>query len=373
MTSELQDRLRHCQQVVTAVAAIAIVAACVGASKEPNEFFRSYAFAYLFWIGIPVGSGLVLVFANLTSAEWVAPVRLTLESAARSFPVNVVTVIPLLLGVRHIYPWATSNRPAVPLYLNAPFWITRGVLFLILWTFLLWKITSTDTTVRTRWSAVAAVSIPITAAFAYVDWFMSLQSRWASTAFSITTLSAQVLVALSITILLLALLRSEDWIRTTFSLDRLHQLGNLLLTFVLFWAYLAFSQFLIIYSANLPHEISWYQRRSAGSWALVSIAIAALQFALPFVLLLFRSIKRSVTRLASVSAVILISNIIYCYWVIAPSFGDSGKELSWLDPVLFVALGAIYVVAFIGHLRRAKPLFRLGSIRDPGDAAYANT
>ena len=148
-----------------------------------------------------------------------------------------------------------------------------------------------------------------------------------------------------------ALLADDEPLSEVISPDHLHDIGNLLLTFVMFWAYMAFSQFLIMWSGNLPEEITWYVHRTQGGWEWVGLSLVLFHFALPFVLLLSRDIKRHVRRLAIVAAVILFMHLVDLFWLVMPAFYRQGLSLHWLDVVAVVGVGGVWMAVFVWQLK----------------------
>jgi hypothetical protein len=194
--------------------------------------------------------------------------------------------------------------------------------------------------------------------FISTDWVMSLAPDWYSTIFVIIFMAGQFLTALALMTLLLAVHGGRVPFKELISAKHFHDLGNLLLTFVIFWIYVSFSQFLIIWSGNLPREISWYLQRSATSWKCVAVILMVFQFFIPLALLLFRGIKRKPLRLAWVAGLVLIANLVNVYWLVAPSFHPKGVRLHWLDFATLSAVGGFWTMFFLRFLK-GQPLLPL--------------
>src|SRR5205814_1409001 len=148
----------------------------------------------------------------------------------------------------------------------------------------------------------------------YVDWILSLEKHWRSTMFAVIVIIGQILVAYAFCVIMLALFRKEEPIVQIVNRTHYHHLGNLLLTFVLFWTYISFGQLLIIYSGDLPHELDWYRHRIAGNWKWVVVTLALFHFFVPFFLLLFRSVKQQVSSLTIMAAMLFLFHVIDTYW-----------------------------------------------------------
>jgi hypothetical protein len=198
--------------------------------------------------------------------------------------------------------------------------------------------------------------------FAAVDWIMSLEKHWYSTLFAVIIIIGQILVAYAFSVLILTLFRNETPLAGVITKTHYHHLGNLLLTFVLFWTYISFGQLLIIYSGDLPHEIDWYLHRVATSWKGVIAALGLFHFFLPFFLLLFRPMKRRVAALTTMAGMLFVIHIVDTYWLVMPSFHQSGVVVSWLDFVIPLGIGSLWLSFFLSRLKFA-PLLPLN---DPG-------
>jgi hypothetical protein len=195
--------------------------------------------------------------------------------------------------------------------------------------------------------------------FATVDWLMSLEKNWYSTMFAVMICIGQVLSALAFVILLVSGATRSPKLGPVISTDdTLHKIGNLLLAFVMIWAYLEFGQLLIIWSGNLPNEISWYLHRVAGGWRWVSVFLFLFNFLIPFFLLLMRPVKRRAQTLAMVAACILVAHIGAVWWTITPSLHPQHFHFTWWAILTFVGIGGIWSATFLWNLqgRPAVPL-----------------
>ncbi len=201
-----------------------------------------------------------------------------------------------------------------------------------------------------RLSGPGIVLYPITATIVYVDWIMSLEKDWYSTMFPILICIGQMLSALAFMIILLAWLAPRTSLGTITGTENFHHLGSLLLAFTMMWAYMAFGQLLIIWSGDLPHEISWYLHRIAGGWRWIVVFIFLFHFLIPFFLLLSRKTKRSVGTLATVAAFILLAHVIDVWWLVTPTFYPNGIHLSWIDFAAVIGVGGIWGTVFTMRL-----------------------
>jgi hypothetical protein len=371
------DRL---QQRALMVGAAGIVLCGVGVFFNPTQFFRSYLLAYLFWLGIPVGCLAILMLHHLVGGAWGAMIRRVLESGTRTLPLLVLLFVPLLFGVHELYLWA---RPEVvandrllqhkSLYLNIPFFMLRSAFYFVVWLamsylFNRWSLAQDQTGADPFERRMRLLSGPglvlyvLTATFACVDWMMSLEPHWFSTIYGILVIVGQLLATLAFAVVVAALLVHEPPLSAVLSPAHFHDLGNLLLAFVMVWAYMAFCQFLIIWSGNLPEAITWYLHRMQGGWGWVGLALILFYFALPFLLLLSRGIKQRVQLLAWVAAAILCMHMVDLFWLVVPAFQPTGFAVHWMDVVAVMGVGGIWIAVFVWQLR-GRPLL---PVHDPG-------
>jgi hypothetical protein len=344
--------------------------------RAPEQFFRSYLLAFIFWLGFPLGSAAFLMVHHLTGGFWGLPIRRPLEAATRTLPLLAALALPLLVGLGRLYSWthpdlvaADSVLKSKQLYLNLPFFLIRNVIYFAVW----WAFTSrlnrwSDEQDRTGdprlavrlegMSGPGLVLYGLTVTFFSIDWIMSLEPHWFSTIFGMIFMVLQVLGALALAIFVAGLLSGREPVGQAITPDRFNDLGNLVLTFVMLWAYLAFSQFLIIWAGDLIKEIPWYVTRAEGGWAIVSLIIIFMSFAIPFYLLLMRPIKRRVETLSTLCGALIIINFVDVYWMVVPAFEKAGPRFYLLDFLLPVGMGGIWVGSFVAQLK-SRPLLPL--------------
>ena len=315
-----------------------LLAICVaGGFANREDFFRSYLVAFLFWIGISLGCLALLMVQHLTGGNWALIIRRILEAGSRTLPLMAVAVLPLLAGMKSLYVWSRPGQTdqvilSKHLYLNNGFFIGRTILYFACWFLLAYLLNkwsrmedrepSTSLTLRMEsLSGVGLVLYGLTVSFASVDWVMSLEPRWYSTIYGLLFMVGQALAAMAFAITVLILLAEREPLAEVVRVSHFQDLGSFLLTFVMLWAYMEFSQFLIIWGGNLSEEIPWYIRRMQGTWGLIGLLLVGLNFALPFFLLLFRKIKRRTGSLAIVAALVLLMRLVDMYWMVLPAFG----------------------------------------------------
>jgi hypothetical protein len=314
---------------------------------------------------------------HLTSGYWGYSVRRFLESAVGNLPLLAALFVPVFFGLTYLYPWKNPSVIAGDeilrtrlSYLNTPGYVIRSIVVFAIWIimarFLLKWSAAQDLTVSAEptrklrtLSGPGLVIYPVTMTFAAVDWLMSLEKNWYSTMFAVMICIGQVLSALAFVILLVSGATRSPKLGPVISTDdTLHKIGNLLLAFVMIWAYLEFGQLLIIWSGNLPNEISWYLHRVAGGWRWVSVFLFLFNFLIPFFLLLMRPVKRRAQTLAMVAACILVAHIGAVWWTITPSLHPQHFHFTWWAILTFVGIGGIWSATFLWNLqgRPAVPL-----------------
>jgi len=355
------------------IGAAGLVVSAIGFFLYPETFWQSYLIAYIFWVGVTVGSLAVLMIQYLSGGAWGLVARRVLEASTRNLPLMAVLFLPLAVKVPQLYAWARPEaemteavREAVHLkgaYLNLSFFYVRAALYFVIWGALAFflnkwsKEQDEDPAVPTGpkdrrlrvLSGPGLVLYVLTITFMSVDWIMSLDPHWYSTIFGILTLGGQGLSTLAFTIMVLAALVKFEPMNRVASTENFHDLSKLMFAFVLLWAYFSVSQLLIIWSANLPEEIPFYLERLHGPWMPISVAVLLLQFVLPFFMLLSRSLKQNPARVRRVAFIILIMRVVDITWTIGPVFRE-GSTLHWLDFAMVVGLGGIWLTLFWRNL-----------------------
>ena len=292
----------------------------------------------------------------------------------------LVLVIPIFFGLHHLYPWAQPQVVAANhalqerhVYENNWAYVARQIIFLVVFIGIGLKLRrwsldqdATSDAAPTRkartLSGPGVVAYGLLGTFASVDWILSLESQWYSTMFGVIVLIGQILTAYAFSVMMLTLCRKHEPISGVVTKVHYHHLGNLLLTFVLFWTYISFGQLLIIYSGDLPHELNWYLHRIAGGWKIVVAAIALFHFFLPFFLLLFRPVKMRVALLTSLAAMLFLMHLVDAYWLVMPTLHTGGLSVSWMDFAAPIGIGGLWFAFFLSRLKAAPLLPQ----NDPG-------
>lgn len=367
------------QKLALIVGAVSTVILVIGFFINRAQFFHSYLFAFSFWAGISVGSLALLMLQHMTGGGWGLVIRRVLEAATRTLPLVLILFVPIVLGAHQIYKWTDahfmSEHHALiekAKYLNLSFFTVRAAIYFAIWLALAyflnrWSLMQDKTadpqfTKRMRvLSGPGMVLFVFTVTFASIDWFMSLDPEWFSTIYGFIFVASWSLSALAFTIAVMAWLSKHQPMNNVVAQLHFHDLGKLLLALVMLWSYFAFSQFLIVWSGNLPEEISWYLPRIHGTWGAIALLVVVLHFAFPFLFLLSRSFKRNAGKLVIVAVLILVMRLIDLLWMITPSFSGEHFHISWMDLVAPIGLGGLWLGTFAWALGQ-RPLI---PINDP--------
>ncbi len=371
--------LARLQQRALIVGIIGLLAGAAGALSNPDQFFRSWLIGFLFCLGLSMGSLALLMLQHMSGGQWGLVGRRVFEAASRNLPLVALMFIPLLFGLPALFLWARPEAVAADpilqakhLYLNVPFFIGRAVLYFGVWmlgSFLLnaWSraqdrgevgVTPQDTVRFRKVSAPGLLIYVVLMTFASVDWIMSLDPHWFSTIFGFILVAGQGLAAFALVIAVLAMASPYEPMRSYLTPGHFHDLGKLLLAFVMLWAYFAFSQFLIIWAGNLPDEIPFFLVRMRNGWQYLSLVLAFGHFVLPFVLLLSRDIKKQFGRLAGIAVFILVMRYIEVLWLVEPMFETHGFPIHWMDVAVPAGLVGVWLFLFARQLR-SRPLLPL--------------
>jgi hypothetical protein len=379
LPAEVNQEIRGWQQRFLIIGGVGAVACLIGAVVSPQQFFRSYLWSYMFFIGVTLGCMALNMLQYLTGGAWGIVIRRLCESAARTLPLLAGLFLPIAFGIPQLYSWSDPKVVAADkilqhkhVYLNVPFFVGRAVFYFAGWmlfSYLLdkWSRQQDETGGKQLYRRLQLVSGPgllfwgLSVTFMAIDWILSLDPHWFSTMFGLLFLAGQGLNALAFLITVTVILANRKPFSDVITPRHLHDLGKLMLALVMVWAYFSFSQFLIIWSGNLAEEIPWYAERMAGGWQYIALLLMLFHFALPFALLLSREVKRNTRLLSRIAIVIIVMRFVDLYWLVMPDFRKGAFGLSWLDLAAPVALGGIWLWYFSRQLNQ-RPLL---PIRDP--------
>ena len=375
MAPESVSRL---QQRALFAGLIGLVLCIIGYVKSPENFLHSYLLAFIFVLGLSLGSLGLLMLQHLTGGQWGIIVRRPLESATRSLPLVFVLFFPIFFGMKYLYS-AWLNAPASgegalsPMqqsYLTADWFKIRALIYFGVWLALVYffnrwskeqDINREDRSLRRRLKMAAGPGLILyvfAMSFAAIDWVMSISPHWASTIYGFLFVAGQLISSMSLMIAVIVLLAQAEPFLGVIQKRHLHDLGKLLLAFVMLWAYFDFSQLLITWSGNQPEEISFYRTRLYGQWGVVAVIVLIFHFFVPFFLLLSRDLKRNPKTLPKVALWLIFMRFVDLYWMTRPEFTSSAVPNVW-DLAAPLALGGLWFSVFAWQLKQ-RPLLPLG-------------
>ena len=382
----LGQKAASVERISGVVGGLGLLLCVAGFFANRAEFFQSYLFAFIYWSGFAFGGLGVLLLNNVVGGKWGVTARRFLEAQMRTLPLIFIFTLILLFGLKDLYPWTHPNIVAASdvlrhkhPYLNIPFFIARIFIYFAILTFWGWRVNrfsdeqdrTGDPTIRERMRAFSAPGLLIfvlTMSFAYIDWILSADTQFFSTVYGAMILIGDVLQTFALTIATIILTSKGDRFGGRINAKILHDLGNLMFAFTIFWTYLSASQLIIVWPANLPQELVWYLDRVSGFWKWLTLVIALSMFAIPFLALLSQARKRDPRRLIKIAFWILVARAIDVFWIIEPTFRSAstssplhtahGFAIYWTDFAAFFGIGGVWVYVFLGQLRR-RPLLPL--------------
>ncbi len=353
-----------------AVGAAAAIVCAVAAWLSPRQFFPAYLAAYLFLLSVAHGCLAVLMVYHLTGGAWGYLIRRILEAGTRTLPLMAVLFVPIALGVGYLFSWADPPVSEMSeqwrhraVYLNVPFFIGRAVIYFALWLGLAYLLNAWSAAQErtgepiwarrlTKLSGPGLVLYGVTIFFASIDWLMSLMPDSRSTIIAPLFASGEVLVGLACALVVMAWLVTRPPIDDAVSVEAVNDLGSLLFTFVIIWGYMAFFQFMLVWIANLPYDVSYYTARDSAAWKAVAWVLFVLHFCVPFFLLLVRKIKRNPHWLAALAGLILCMQLVFLFFQVLPAFPPGPLVDYWLCLVTPLAVGGLWMAFFLWNLGR---------------------
>ena len=354
------------------IGAIVGVVAIAGGVFQPTVFFRGYLLSFMAWLGIALGSMVILMLRHLTKGGWGMIIRRILGAAMRTLPLLALLFIPLLFALPRLYPWARplGDVPDKNLrqhlqnithsYLNVHGFIIRAIIYFAIWGTLIFLLTKwskeqdrppvRDNSARFKvLSGPGIILYGFTISFAAIDWTMSLDPSWISTIYPLIILIGEVLSALCFAVVIERILFRYRPMSELLKPEYVHDHGKFMLTFIMVWAYFSFSQWLIIWAGNLPEEITWYTKRLGGGWGWIGLFLVLFHFAVPFAILLSRPFKRDVTKLVWLAMWLMLMRYLDLFWVIEPNFSKT-ITVTWADIIVPVAMGGLWLAYFCRNL-----------------------
>jgi hypothetical protein len=369
------DRIR---QRALIAAMVGVVICIIGIFKAPDRFFPSYLLAFMFVLGLSLGSLGLLMLQHLTGGNWGIIIRRPLESATRVLALVAVLFVPIFFGMKHLYAaWLdapSSGEGALSdfqrAYLTPNGFRIRAIVYFVIWLVLVfifnrWSreqdANREDRGLRRRLKMLAGPGIILyvfVMSFAAIDWVMSISPHWASTIYGFLFIAGQLISSMSLMIAVVVLLARTGPLSGVLQPRHIHDLGKLLLAFLMLWAYFDFSQLLIIWSGNQPEEISFYRTRLYSEWGVVAVVVVIFHFFVPFFLLLSRDLKRNTKLLPKVALWLIFMRLVDLFWMTRPEFTPNAWPNLW-DLAALLALGGLWCFVFAGQLKQL-PLLPLG-------------
>ncbi len=370
------------------VGLVLVLATLGGFAIDPKTASFSYLVAFAYWCGLAFASVLLLQIFHATRAKWMVALRRPVEAMSATMPLFLLLFIPVIFGMKHLYSWvdpATSFPAGTPHlketlalldhkrpWLNTSSFIGRGFFYILLASFVSFRLygwskkqdTTGDVQLTQKQRSFASGMIPfvgLAMTFAAFDWMMSLNPTWFSTVYGVYYFGGSLASALSLLAIVTAESRGKDSFGAYLTAEHTHNIGKLMLAFVCFWTYIAFSQLLLIWIAGLPEETPFYMTRFAPGWAWVGIFMIVGNFFMPFGALLSRSLKRDPRKLMIVALWILLVHYVDLYWLIMPTLNPTEVAFHWTDATAFFGIGLLSVSFGVSRLRGQYAL----PIKDP--------
>ncbi len=383
--------------IVASMRTRALIAGVVGVipaayffATSREMFLRSWLVAFMFWLGMTIGPLALLMLQYVTGGNWGRIGRRFWEAAVKCLPLTFLFWLPIAIWMKDLYPWASWTREKAVAelgfkgewYLTPNGFVEKGIIFFLIWgayaAYLAnWsKKEEEGRTTPEKFVTVqnicglGIILYGFTVTFAATDWVMSLNPYWFSSVWGMLFVVGEVLTAFAFTIWMLAKLLPTEPVARVMTPDRLHDFGKLMFAFVVLWAYLSFSQWIIIWSGNLTEEIKWYLDRIQGNWKGVAISLILLHFFFPFFIMLSRNLKRNAGRLVKIAMLILFMRYVDLFWLVQPKFHATGdfQPLNYMSiamtAVSALAMGGLWLWLFFGNLGR-RPIM---PVNDPNFA-----
>jgi hypothetical protein len=348
---------------------VGLVLTAVGFFTNPAAASFSYLLGFTYWVGISVAALIMLAIFHTAKVKWLIVIRRAMETMAVAVPIFAVLFLAFIPMMKHLYPWVDGSPLAANIhgievehlshkkhgFLRLDFFTVRQVIYFGVWIFVSQRLYGwstqqdeaggLDLTVKQRnFSPGALPFLALTITFAAFDWMMSLTPMWQSTIFGVYYFAGSFLAAFCMLTLVTVNAQGKDLYGSLVKTPHYHNLGKLMFAFTAFWAYIGFSQFLLVWIANIPEEAPWYGLRIFGAWRPLSIAIFLLHFVLPFFTLLSRKLKEKPRMLAVAAVYLLLMHAVDLYWLIWPAFsGEAGPTFHWTLLTAFVGVGGIAV------------------------------
>jgi hypothetical protein len=370
LAPDLLGILKKYQGIAIIVGLIGFAALLAGYFvSSPEQFLRSYLIGFTFWNGMALGCLVLVMIQYMTGGAWGMMARRTFEAGSRVLPLMAVLVIPIYFGAKILFPWtfpAAAHDPVLldkAWYLNLPGFYLRAPLYYIIWGALMYLLNkwsleqdqNPDLKIAKRLETLSGAGIVIfvfSMTLAAVDWLMSLSPHWFSTIYGLLLIVGQVLSALALCVAVFVLMAGYAPLNNLITKRHLHDLGKLMLALTMLWAYLSFSQLILIWSGNLPEEVSYYIDRLNGGWEYVGAGLLLFHFAFPFLMLLSQKLKKNPRTISKIAMYIIVIRLIDIIWLVEPNFGHQKLNIHWMDIAAPIGMGGLWLAYFFFNLRQ---------------------
>ncbi len=341
-----------------------LVLSAIGWAINREQFFHSYLVSFTFWVTLGLGGLFVTLIHYLTHSVWTIVVRRIPETVMRTLPWMVIFFVPIFFGMHDLYHWSHTDVVAHDSilikkvgYLNIPFFSIRALIYFAVWfglgslihKFSIEQDEGLRPDMYARLRRIAAPGMFLFAfsiTFAAFDWLMSLDPHWYSTIFGVYIFAGSYLSIIAFMTLFTMFIQSRGVLKKEVTVEHYHDYGKLLFAFTVFWAYIAGSQYFLIWYGNIPEETVWFLHRWEGSWKAFSLFLIFAHFFVPFVVLIFRASKRNLNILRVIASLILVMQFMDLYWIVMPSLHPHGFHFSWMDLTAFLGIGGIFMYFF---------------------------
>ena len=365
------------------------IAASAAIGRGTAQFYFSWLVSYLYFLSIALGGLFFVLVLFVTKAGWGVVVRRVAENVMSTLPLFAVLFIPIWLGRHELFHWTHEDAVATDAilqakapYLNGGFFLGRAVAYFVVWALLSWWFAaqsrrqdlSGDHAITRRlqfWSGPSIFLFAVTTSFAAFDWMMSLDPHWYSTMFGVYFFAGALVGMFAFQAIVFIGLERTGLLRNVVNTEHFHDMGKLLFAFTVFWAYIGFSQYFLIWYANIPEETVWFEHRMAGSWEAVTVLLAVGHFLVPFFFLMPKTIKRNRVLLLTGAVWMLLMHLVDVFWCVMPVLHHHGVHLGLLDVTTFLGIGGLFISVFSWLLAR-HALIPVKDPRLPESLAFEN-
>ncbi len=368
VTGDLYGKVRN---ALALVAVLGVGASGAGWVLDPRQFAFSWLVSFSWFFSIAMGALFFLMLQHLTAAAWSVSTRRIIENIAAAIPVAALLFLPIAFNLHSLYEWTHAETVArdpilqgKSAWLNSGAFLFRAAVYIAIWSVLALKLRAlsvlqdreggslTAMRAAARWSAPGVIVAIVTVSLASFDWLMSLEPHWYSTIFGVYVYSGGALAAVAALAVVLVALRRAGVLHSSVREDHYHDIGKWIFALIVFWAYIGFSQYMLIWYANLPEETFWFRNRTNGSWLAVASVLLFGHFIAPFLVLIARGPKRRLGVLAATAVWILAMHYVDLYWIAMPVLHPGGVQPHWMDLATFMAVAGAFGLAFWARMKR---------------------